>query len=74
MELVPCEPNTTSVDSSEHYSDPMSDSEPIESEVSHDVDDLPDSEMISSSPPQLEAAPENLLLNILRNRVMMILY
>ena len=62
MELVPCEPNTTSVDSSEHYSDPMSDSEPIESEVSHDVDDLPDSEMISSSPPQLEAAPEKLAI------------
>ena len=58
MKLVLCEPNTTSVDSSEHYSDPMSDSEPIESEMSHDVDDLPDSEMISSSPPQLEAAPE----------------
>ena len=37
-------------------------SEPIESEVSHDVDDLPDSEMISSSPPELEAAPEKLAI------------
>ncbi len=39
-------PIQLSLDPSESYSDLMSDSEPIECKVSHDVDNLPDSEII----------------------------
>ena len=42
----PVSPIQLSLDPSESYSDLMSDSEPIECKVSHDVDNLPDSEII----------------------------